>query len=476
MAHQMIATASPQHRVHWGFLASAIVIETSLLALHRYEAARFPVVPFVLHFLTALGAYAAVLPLLFRRSPPCPSLSLILGCALLFRLTVLLIPPIWDDDLYRYLWDGRVGMHGINPYLYAPDALELENLQDDHYDLVSFKSIRTIYPPLLQFLFQWSQWIAPSSLFFLKCLALFFDLALIVVLLSLLKRLGYPVAWILVYAWNPLPIKEFVNSGHMDSLVLLLLFLALRYLLDRRMVLAHLALGLSVLAKLFSGIALPFFLLVSFRKSRMAFLASLAAFTVVLFLGYAPFTEAGPRMFEGLSIYSRYWNFNAGPFWLIERALGIAGWNSWWWSRGLVLAGVLSVLAWQLIALRRSRPWHRSMSDEFLVPLGKGDYTASTQSISLLKAVFYSLAALVLLSPAVQPWYICWLVPFCVFFPKASWISLSGLAVLSYLFYLNFSEMLWPRFVEFGVPAAIALWERARNEPWRRWHSDFSNM
>ena len=506
MAHTKAATASTAPQVHWGFFASALVIEASLLTLHKYEATRIPVVPFVLHFLTAFGAYAAVLPLLFRhtRTWTGPSLSLILGCALVFRLTALLIPPIWDDDLYRYLWDGRVGIHGINPYVYAPDAPELESLQDDHYDLVSFKSIRTIYPPLFQFLFQLSQWIAPSSLFFLKSLALLFDLALIVVLLSLLRNLGYPVAWILIYAWNPLPIKEFANSGHMDSLVLFLLFLALKCVLDGRMVLAHLTLGLSVLAKLFSSIALPFFLLVSFRKGRRAFLTSLAAFAVVLLLGYIPFAEAGTRMFEALSIYSRYWNFNAGPFWLVEAALNRAGWNTWWLSRALILTGLLGVITWQLIVLR-GHPWRRSASDDLFVPLSNGDCAkgargsagfvaahslsplyaqwgengwlpASTQSIALLKAVFYSLAALVLLSPAVQPWYICWLVPFCVFFPKASWISLSGLAVLSYLFYLNFSEMAFPRSIEFGIPAAIALWERARNENWHWGDSNVSNM
>lgn len=514
MAHHKAATSSTAPQVHWVFLAGAVVIEASLLTLHRYEAARIPVVPFVLHFLAAFGAYAAVLPLLFRRTPPwtSPSLSLILGCALVFRLTAFLIPPIWDDDLYRYLWDGRVGIHGINPYLYAPDAPEMESMQNDHYDMVSFKSIRTIYPPLFQFLFQLSQWIAPSSLFFLKSLALLFDLALIVVLLSILRKLGYPPAWILIYAWNPLPIKEFANSGHMDSLVLFLLFLSLKLVLDGRMVLAHLTLGLSVLAKLFSGIALPFLLLVSFRKSHRAFFPSLAVFAGVLILGYIPFAEAGPRMFEGLSIYSRYWNFNAGPFWLIEGALNRTGWNTWWLSRALILTGMFGVITWQLIALW-GYPWNRSPGDDQFVPLGKGDRAkgpraaadlavahpllisplcatdrcrsqggengwlpASPQSILLLKAVFWSLAALVLLLPAVQPWYICWLVPFCVFFPKAAWISLSGLAVLSYLFYLNFSEAAWPRFVEFGIPAAIALWERARNETWRGRHSDVSHM
>src|SRR5262249_27484637 len=113
--------------------------------------------------------------------------------------------------------------------------------------------------------------------------------------------------------------------------------------------------------------------------------------------------------------------------------------------------------------------------ERFFSSPGKGDdrgwLPPSTESISLLKALFYSLAALVLLSPAVQPWYICWLVPFCVFFASASCITLSGLAVLSYLFYLNFAEMVWPRFVEFGIPAALALWQCARNETRRRQYS-----
>src|SRR5262249_27936971 len=158
-----------------------------------------------------------------------------------------------------------------------------------------------------------------------------------------------------------------------------------------------------------------------------------------------------PRVFEGLSIYSRYWNFNAGPFWLVEGLLDSAGWNLWWLSRVFMLTGVLSVMIWQLIALHGSRPRRGSASDALLVPLGKGGRAEgargfagsvvthaplcalrggerffsspgkgddrgwlppSTESISLLKALFYSMAALVLLSPAVQPWYICWLVPF----------------------------------------------------------------
>ncbi|MEW5979648.1 MAG: glycosyltransferase 87 family protein [Acidobacteriota bacterium] len=434
---------------YWPFLACALLLEACLLSLHGFDAPRVPVIPFVLILLGAFAAYAVALFLLFRKasSPAALPMPLVLGCALLFRITVLPIPSIWDDDLYRYRWDGRVGLHGVNPYLYAPEAPELEALQDDDYDLVSFKAVRTVYPPLLQFLFQGSQWAAPSSLIFLKSLALVFELALMAVLLSLLRELGYPSSWILIYAWNPLPVKEFANSGHLDSLVLFLLFLALRYLLKGRALAAHLVLGLSVLAKLFSGLALPFFLFYVSRRGRKLLFSSLATFLAVVWLGYAPFLEAHFRLFEGLSIYSRYWTFNAGPYALMAGALRATGWDQWWMVRALALVCLGVVLIRQL-------------------------FTCRPGNLSLLKAVFSSLATLVILSPAVQPWYVCWLVPFLVFFPSPPWVAFSGLAVLSYLFYLNFAEMAWPRAIEFGLPAILAVWTWTRNETASGRHSN----
>lgn len=468
-------------------LAAATLIESSLLALHLYDSP-VPVVPFVLHFLVAFSGYGLAVLYLLRRSASTASqgsLPLILVAGLAFRLTLFAAPPIWDDDLYRYLWDGRVGLQGVNPYLHAPDAPELEDLQDDTYDLVSFKQIRTIYPPLFQWLFQFSQWAAPSSMLFLKTLSVFFEAALIALLLSLLKSLRYPTACILVYAWNPLPIKEYANSGHMDSLVLLLLFLALRWLLAGRMTLAHAALGLSVLGKVFTGIALPFFLLMALRKSPKTLLCCFGVFCLVLLLSYVPFISAGALLFDGLRVYSRYWNFNSGFFALIETGLQSAGWSSPRLARGLAAAGVVGVTAAMLWRLARRNNRHDAPAENpsALVWRSAGKHQASVVPASelafapgrvpgtlppegepLLQAIFYSLAALVLLSPAVQPWYLCWLLPFILFFPKASWISLSGLGILSYLFYLHFTDLAWPRLLEFGIPTLLALWEYAGNE------------
>ena len=66
--------------------------------------------------------------LILRR--PCGSLLLILGGALIFRLTLLPSTPTLSDDIFRYIWDGRVQLAGINPYLYAPDDPALYHLRD----------------------------------------------------------------------------------------------------------------------------------------------------------------------------------------------------------------------------------------------------------------------------------------------------------------------------------------------------------
>ena len=58
------------------------------------------------------------------RLPP-RAIWLVLGVAAAMRLLTLTAPPVLSSDLYRYVWDGRVQLAGINPYRYLPadDAL-----------------------------------------------------------------------------------------------------------------------------------------------------------------------------------------------------------------------------------------------------------------------------------------------------------------------------------------------------------------
>ena len=85
------------------------------------------------------------------------AILLILGFALIFRLTVLFSPPHQSEDVYRYLWDARISSMGINPYTYPPDAPELEKIRDDFvYPMINSKPYITAYPPLSQVLFRFS--------------------------------------------------------------------------------------------------------------------------------------------------------------------------------------------------------------------------------------------------------------------------------------------------------------------------------
>ncbi len=54
-----------------------------------------------------------------------------LALAALFRLSILFAPPNLSDDIYRYVWDGRVQAAGINPYRYIPADQNLRRLRDE---------------------------------------------------------------------------------------------------------------------------------------------------------------------------------------------------------------------------------------------------------------------------------------------------------------------------------------------------------
>src|SRR2546425_9441784 len=54
------------------------------------------------------GLYLAAALLTLRARPARSTLLLVIALAALFRLTILFSPPYLSDDIYRYVWDGRV--------------------------------------------------------------------------------------------------------------------------------------------------------------------------------------------------------------------------------------------------------------------------------------------------------------------------------------------------------------------------------
>src|ERR1044072_3309123 len=51
-----------------------------------------------------------------RAHPSNSTLLIAVVFAVLFRVSILFAPPYLSDDIYRYIWDGRVQAPAANPY------------------------------------------------------------------------------------------------------------------------------------------------------------------------------------------------------------------------------------------------------------------------------------------------------------------------------------------------------------------------
>ena len=213
--------------------------------------------------------------------------------------------PSLSDDIYRYIWEGRVVSEGLNPFALSPDAPALAHLRDATiFPLVSRPNLPTIYPPLAQFIFA-----AASSLSYsigsMKAVFILFDLATISrTAAHPCLRLRMSPLRVAVYALNPLVIVEFSGSGHLDSAGIFFMMLALYLCLKRKSLWSAAALALSFLVKLFPVLLLPALL----RKKKAA---SVLVFLCLALAAFLPFLDAGKGLFHSLGIYTRDWMFNS---------------------------------------------------------------------------------------------------------------------------------------------------------------------
>lgn len=396
-----------------------------------------------------IAANAAVMLLLWVLSTGAPSsdlhrrsaLPLILGFAILFRLTLVPLPPVASDDLYRYLWDGRVWSHGINPYLLAPDHPSLTALWTaDLPWKINFPWMRTIYPPLAQVVFAGSHGLFGPSAAGLKLLFVVCDLASILLLVRLLRLLGLPEERVILYAWSPVPVMYFALDGHVDALGIPLLLLFILFSLRQKHGAAAVALGAAGAAKLLPLITAPFSggTLPVLRRIGLGLVPFLLLLVTVL-----PFLEGTGGVTESLLVFGTTFYFN-GPLFTLLQGIGAGP------EAARVVCGVL-FLAGFVAALRSGRP--------------------------LVEKILLAFLAFAVCSPVVQPWYLSWLAALLVLRWSFGVFLMLGLSNLSNLTVLRYrTDGAWreePLVVlfEFAVPLAIVaaeLWGgRMRGDPAR---------
>ncbi len=399
------------------------------------------------------------------------TLLFILVFAVFFRLWLVWSHPATTDDIFRYIWDGRLMHHGIPPFAFAPDSELSAPWRDDYiYPLINHKSVVSIYPPLLQYGFLLSYWIAPDIYAF-KVLPLAFDLGSILLLLWLLHHYRRPMTYVLIYAWNPLIILEFAGSAHVDIIGVFFLLLFLVLMITHRWPWAAVALAASILTKLIPILLLPFVWRLLPRRQALIFTAILGG---VLLAFYLPFLEAGGNLFHALKIFASKWHFNASLFDLAFHSLkavisdAMLQWHAElrnlptgpdaWPSYRVDLALLLAKLLFAAVFL--------AIYAGLMVYADR--HSDSTNAI--LPLIWFALfAALLMLATTVHPWYLAWIIPFLALYPMPAFLYLSVAILLSYHVLHDYSlQGIWKEHLLIKLIIYVPFYALLCME-WRRW-------
>ena len=347
-----------------------IVMLAALFVWDRYRGYDGPAL-----FLAPLAVAGVVYLLTIRELSRTPKLAphvvfICLALSLLWRVPYLLTPVAALDDLHRYVWDGRMQRLGYNPYKVIPADPAVAGLHTPETRELNHPDLPSPYPAGAQLFFRAVTAIHESTFAF-KVAFLACDLAIILVLLTELRRTGQGEHWVLAYAWHPLLATEVAGSSHVDIVGTLLLLVSAVALGRRWRGTAAMAFGLAVAVKLLPIVLLPLY----WKRVRMRD-GVLAA--VVFALLYVPFLDQGRIPLGSLGTYVQRFRFNDPVFAMLERV-----------AAPQVVAG-LAVLAGFLTAVwlrSKCRTWS---SDAFAWPM----------------------ATSLLCAPVVYPWYLVWSLPF----------------------------------------------------------------
>ena len=305
-------------------------------------------------------------------TPNFPKRVVVIGLVLaaLWHVPFLLAQPGLDDDVHRYLWDGRVQRLGYNPYLVVPSEPANARLHTPETSTLNNPEVPSPYPPGAQLFFRAITAIHEST-FALKIAFVICDLAIVFVLLDVLRCTRQGEHWVLAYAWHPLLATEVAGSGHVDIIGVLLLLVSAAALVRRWRAVAAVAFGLAVAVKLLPIVLLPLY----WKRVRIRDGALAAAVLAVL---YVPFLDHGRIPFGSLGTYVQRFRFNDPVFATLERV-----------TTPQVVAG-LAVLVGIVTAIWVKRSSEELASDAFAWPM----------------------AASLLCAPVAYPWYMLWLLPF----------------------------------------------------------------
>jgi len=357
-------------------------------------------------------------------------LTVCLVLAALWRIPLLVTSPELSDDVYRYIWDGRLQKMGIDPYSSSPNEPGLQVFHTPTTSLTNNPDLPTIYPPGAQLFFRIVTMLS-EDVFAMKFALTVCEIATAWLLLKWLALAGKSPWWVLVFVWNPLTSIEIAGGGHIDALGMLLVMASALWLRQGRSLPAVLAFTFAVTVKFLPLVLIPIF----WRRVKIRDVVLAGLLIIALYL---PFLLQDFQLPVGsLADYFERWRFNGPLFGLLEIMLG-------------AFISVRSMIVLVVIAGFMTALWAR-------VRL----------SLASPSAWAWPMAVVLLAMPTVYPWYLLWLAPFLTTagtFPLAVW---SATVLLTYIVWYfvslgaEWSLPSWVFVVEYGavILSLVSLWK-----------------
>ncbi|MCX7550913.1 mannosyltransferase [Xanthomarina sp. F2636L] len=380
--------------------------------------------------------------------------------AFAFRAVFILAIPNLSQDFYRFIWDGRLILEGINPYLFTPDSYFLKGefpfsqAKELHDGMGSLSASHfSNYPPLNQLCFALANLIPGQSILStvigLRILIIAADFGTLYFGKKLLKKLKLPTYSIFWYLLNPFIIIELTGNLHFEGVMIFFLVLSLYLLQTHKWKLAAVIFACSVSIKLIPLIFLPlvwqwFIKPQDDNISNRLKIAKLIGFysivgivTLVLFLPFYS-SEFIDNYAQTVGLWFQNFEFN-GSLYYIARELGyiITGYNQ------IAIIGTASAIL------------------VFVFVIGLSLFRKNASMQQLITAMLFVLSFYYFTATTVHPWYLATLLFLSVFTKYKFPLVWSLIIILSYLAYANPNnlENLWLIALEYIIVYSVFLYE-----------------
>ncbi len=373
--------------------------------------------------------------------------------SILLRASLLFCIPNLSDDVYRYLWDGRLLANGIHPFSNVPEYFVSNTilpsiLNQELFTKLNSPNYFTIYPPVAQGVFWLVAKVSADNIMVgigvIRILIIGAEIGSIYLLKKLLTNFKLPAKNILLYALNPLVILELSGNLHLEAFMIFFLLLTVYLFTKERLMFSAIAFCFAICSKLIPLLFFPIILL-SFRSLKKSVVFSVVVLIAGLIL-FIPVWDWGivSGFSQSVSYYFKKFEFNASVYYLVRE------WGFWKYGYNIV-----QTVGWKLGLLSGTGVLIYSIVTHFK------NQQLSINNQQLLKDWLWVYCIYLVFTTTLHPWYVLPLLAYSVFTNYRFTVLWSFLIFFTYGGYsLNgYTENLWIVIVEYLLVILFLIFE-----------------